>query len=432
MKLETWQRDRNERCMERHQLSIERLQMIDQEETVQDRYRPYFRMCAAFLLKLESLRRTIEDHSFETFTLEERKRWNQELYVDILGENYKKSFADPTYAVKMLSEVYGQLLSFLYTELRSGIPYAFSNRLDYLTILNELFLEIYQCFEAQEQPEYRNLRECVYWYASDYCDVFLTDHLRESINPVYTKSVIARIRKMDLSENRYLYSYGEYVGEKELETAEYFRNLSEEALWKIADTYTRKYRKEDCQAEKSVVQIFYRPGFERLVLAVLADLEKQGIEPVICIPASGVIARDELHGNVNPQYEADHKCDEALFLDKKYIERKLDVMKYGYECEKEWTARATGRIRLDRAEKELSGQAGPDAVSYTEEQKECLRIFDEKSVQLMNQYGLDITTPYEELEEISVLTKEGKNIILLEDGRFVTEGKKMPDGSFEK
>ena len=161
MKLETWQRDRNERCMERHQLSIERLQMIDQEETVQDRYRPYFRMCAAFLLKLESLRRTIEDHSFETFTLEERKRWNQELYVDILGENYKKSFADPTYAVKMLSEVYGQLLSFLYTELRSGILYAFSNRLDYLTILNELFLEIYQCFEAQEQPEYRNLRVCV-------------------------------------------------------------------------------------------------------------------------------------------------------------------------------------------------------------------------------------------------------------------------------
>ena len=28
MKLETWQRDGNERCMERHQLSIERLQMI--------------------------------------------------------------------------------------------------------------------------------------------------------------------------------------------------------------------------------------------------------------------------------------------------------------------------------------------------------------------------------------------------------------------
>ena len=34
----------------------------------------------------------------------------------------------------------------------------------------------------------------------------------------------------------------------------------------------------------------------------------------------------------------------------------------------------------------------------------------------------DITIPYEELEEISVLTKDGKNIILLKDGRFVLPG----------
>ena len=34
----------------------------------------------------------------------------------------------------------------------------------------------------------------------------------------------------------------------------------------------------------------------------------------------------------------------------------------------------------------------------------------------------DITIPYEELEEISVVTKTGKNIILLRDGRFVLPG----------
>ena len=34
----------------------------------------------------------------------------------------------------------------------------------------------------------------------------------------------------------------------------------------------------------------------------------------------------------------------------------------------------------------------------------------------------DITVPYEELEEISVVTKEGKRIILLQDGRFVLPG----------
>ena len=34
----------------------------------------------------------------------------------------------------------------------------------------------------------------------------------------------------------------------------------------------------------------------------------------------------------------------------------------------------------------------------------------------------DITIPYEELEEISVVTKEGKNIILIKNGRFVLPG----------
>ena len=34
----------------------------------------------------------------------------------------------------------------------------------------------------------------------------------------------------------------------------------------------------------------------------------------------------------------------------------------------------------------------------------------------------DITIPYEELEEISVVTKDGKHIILIKDGRFVLPG----------
>ena len=34
----------------------------------------------------------------------------------------------------------------------------------------------------------------------------------------------------------------------------------------------------------------------------------------------------------------------------------------------------------------------------------------------------DITIPYEELEEISVVTKNGNHIILLKNGRFVLEG----------
>ena len=44
----------------------------------------------------------------------------------------------------------------------------------------------------------------------------------------------------------------------------------------------------------------------------------------------------------------------------------------------------------------------------------------------------DITLPYDELEEISVVTKEGKAIILLKDGRFVLTGTEVLNEPLEE
>ncbi len=44
------------------------------------------------------------------------KDWNDRLYEDILPANYGTSYGNPAYAVSVLGEEYGQLLSFLYTE----------------------------------------------------------------------------------------------------------------------------------------------------------------------------------------------------------------------------------------------------------------------------------------------------------------------------
>src|SRR5699024_5321282 len=118
----------------------------------------------------------------------------------------------PAFAVEMLGPDMGRLLCLLYAEMRSGIPYAFEGRMDYLTILYELFLEIYNCFERAEKdvtekfrqqehiqpegsresaqdeqkggvPQVKEIRDIIYWYASDYCDVFLADRILEQIDP---------------------------------------------------------------------------------------------------------------------------------------------------------------------------------------------------------------------------------------------------------
>ena len=44
----------------------------------------------------------------------------------------------------------------------------------------------------------------------------------------------------------------------------------------------------------------------------------------------------------NWQYEYDHRQDQALFMDKRYIERRLEVMHTVYEQNKEQAAQFAG------------------------------------------------------------------------------------------
>ena len=91
--------------------------------------------------------------------------------------------------MEVLGDGYGQLLSFLYTEIRADIVYAFEMRLMNITILNELFLEVYNLFaqaweEGKNAPLEQLIKDSLYWFVSDYCDVTLSYRIRDpSIRP---------------------------------------------------------------------------------------------------------------------------------------------------------------------------------------------------------------------------------------------------------
>ena len=76
-------------------------------------------------------------------SLELQKQWNQKLYADILPEHYDTSYGNPAYAGRMLGETYGSVLSAVYAEIRGAVVYAFEDRMWDITVLCELFLEIY-------------------------------------------------------------------------------------------------------------------------------------------------------------------------------------------------------------------------------------------------------------------------------------------------
>lgn len=382
---------------ERYDLTIERIQSIVEEETVAPLYREYFQTTAKFILKINQVLKRIRLKTVEECTLEELQRENKELYQDIIGENYEKSFANPTHAVAKMGTDIGRLLCFLYTEIRGEIAYVYEEKLSYLTICNELFVEIYNCFEGEEEPNYKELKDAVYWYVSDYSDVFVADRIEEQLNPKCSFATDI-IMNSDLSDLRYLYKYGEYVSENEWETARYLNSLPQETIDKMADVYTEGYRIGFVNAgidltKKSVVNIRFVLGFERVIKKAIRNFAEMGLKPTIYRAPVSILTKKQQHkigyygGIPNKQYEYDHRLDQGLILDKKLIERKLDVMKNTYEQFKELAAGFAGPAVMEVfGEEPFAPLQKEEAISLTEKQENLSVLYDSKAGQLTNQY----------------------------------------------
>ena len=387
----------NEQIIERYMLSIERIRRITEEETTEVLYRDYFRKVSEFILKINEIRERMQDKPFEQCTLDELKRENESIYADIVGDQYDTSYANPAYAVSLFGEEIGQLLSFLYTELRGEIAYVYEQQVEYLAICNELFIEIYNCFEGTLTPDYKELKEIVYWYASDYCDVFVADRIEEQLNPECSFAADI-VTKSNLNDLRYLYQYGEYVSENEWKTAEHLNALPQKTIDQMADVYTEGYRIGFVNAgidlsKKSVVNIRYTLGFERVIKKAIENFEKMGLRPTIYRAAVSVLTKRQhykvgYYGAIaNKQYEYDHRQDQGLFLDKKFLERKLDVMKNAYEKYKELAGEHAGPAVMEIfGEEPFAPVQKPESVVLTEKQEKLSVLFDSKSGQLTNQY----------------------------------------------
>ncbi len=382
---------------ERYELAIERIKEISKEDTVAGTFRDYFRCMARFIGMLDELNSKIESGTYADLPLDELKKWNESLYADILSGQYETSYANPDYAVKKTGREYGQILSFLYTELRGAIPYIFEGRKEYLDILYELFIEIYNVFEEKSEPETETLKEIIYWYASDYCDVFAANRVREQIDPDESFATDI-IMDSNLSDLRYLYQFGEYISENEWKTAEHLNSLDASVIRKMADTFTEGYRMGFINtgkdlSKKSVVNIRYVIGFERVIRQAIENFAGMGLRTVIYRSGASVLTKRQhlktgYYGAIpNKQYEYDHRNDQGLYLDKRFVERRLEVIQTAYEQNKELAAQFAGPACMDVfGENPFSPEQKDTAVRLTKKQEELSLLYDSRSGQITNTY----------------------------------------------
>ena len=381
----------------RYELAIERIENIKGENTVSEKYRDYFRTLADFALLVDKLKEKIENGEYYKFSIEELECWNTHLYDDVLGEHYKTSYANPAFATEKFGIEYGRLLSFLYTELRGAIPYAFEKKTEYLDILFELFIEVYNQFEEENEPEYEHVRQTIYWYASDYCDVFLADRIKEQIDPE-DNFAVDLIMNSDFNDVRYLYYYGEYVSENEKRTVMHLNELPLETIQKMADVYTEGYRIGFVNtgknlSKKATVNIRYTLGFERVIRIAIENFRKMGLKPTIYRAGVSVLTKRQhlkigyYGGIANKQYEYDHKDDQALILDRQFMERKLEVMRTTYEQYKDLARRHAGPACMETfGEEPFTPVSKSETVKLNDKQKEISLEYDSKSSQIVNNY----------------------------------------------
>ena len=369
--------------LERYEIATSRIREIINEDTVSEPFKRFFCKASEFICKIDDLNSIIKSGEINDFSLDRLKELNKSLFEEIYSENYEESFANPEYAVKTLGEEYGKILCYIYTKNRGMIRNVYMGRLEEGVLQMELFTQIYNYFEDVEQLEYDNVYETVYSYEKDNTEIFTDLMIEDRIDPD-NKFAVDIVMNSDLNDLRYLYKYGEHVGFNELKMAEFLNSLSQEEIDRLAKVYTEGYRigfintGKDI-SKKGTVDIRYSLGFERIIRSAIFNFKKMGLEPVIYQVGYTTTSP-------NRQYAYDHRYDDALYLDKAYIKRKLEVSRHAYESRKQLAGKMAGPAVI-----EIFGE-----TPFEPENKKQAYALSEEQQKLKSEYITEYQTMVQE------------------------------------
>lgn len=390
------------RYHERYELAAERVRGIKWETNgggcvVPEQMRDYFAKVSSYLLQMMDTYEAVDTGSFYELSLEELQQRNRELYQDILPENYDTSYANPAYAAEKLGNEFGRYLCALYGELREILVYVFEKRLFFLVTGLELFIEIYDLME-DENCEPHEVRNAIYYYVSDYADTTIADRTEMMLDPehCFARSLI---ETADLDDLRYLYYFGEYIGDNEIGTARHLGEMEEVRIEEMASTYTEGYRngfalyRIDLSCKKTV-NIRYRLGFERMIRAAVRQFRRMGLETTMYRAVGNLIYRNGRgikvgysSGGANPQYDYDHRFDEALIFGKALADRKLAQQRCAYEECRELAAAFAGPAVIEVfGEDPFVPVAKKQAAAYTEKQRKQKLEYQSAASLLSNEF----------------------------------------------
>ena len=380
---------------ERFNLAKERIGEIAKGEELAAPFSDFFIKEAKWIsIVLEDLE--TEAHIRDSRTFEAWRERNQRIYEDTAGENYAHSYGNPAYAAEKLG-AYGKAFSFLYAELY-GLPcYAAEESYWDMTLLMELFLEVYSSFSDDELPSVTTIEKILISYAEDYCQEIVERQVRCAVDPDLDFAQ-KLIMESDLKDLSYLFRFGEYISSSEMETAEYLNTLSQEEIDAVAETFTQGFYRGFIQGRKDIrkkktVNLRYRLGFERVMRSAVLKFRKMGLSPVIYRHALHAVVRSA-HGRggygggeASRQFEYDHRQDSALFLTADFVQKKLRAIQTSYEKYKDLAKVHAGPAVVEAfGAKPFHPAACEEALHWSEEQTKLHSRMMNETAQITSRY----------------------------------------------
>ncbi len=384
-----------EEVKERLQLSLERIAEIKKDKLLEPALQDYAETVAGFILLVEEQRQWVLKGEMKKASLEQLQKRNTQLYQDVLPSHYENSYANPKTAVKKLGEK-GKILSALYAEIRSIISDVVKEEPKMMLIRLELFLEIYGLLV--EGAEEESLREAYYWFAYDYAQDIIEAGVKDQFvrEESFGKRIVIKEACEDL---RYLYYYQEYISEDQLRLANFMYHLPKEKIKLMADTYTEGFRKgfevtgKDLSRKKRV-NIYFTLGMEPMILEAIKNFEAIGLKACIFPASSSFIASRSLQkpgyygANANKQFEYDHENDKALYINGKYINRKLEAYEAVLETYKQEISYMAGPAVVEEfGEEPFIPTPKEENLQLTEKQRTLLVEYGSKAKKMLNQYA---------------------------------------------
>lgn len=374
---------------ERYELAYNRIHEISSEKNIPEVYRAYCQETAVLLTSLDQVLVLAEGDGLQAASLEQLKTWNTQFYDPLRDDNYEKFYGNPRYCTEKFGEEQGKLMAYFYSRFRDGILDAYNGDRESLLLLMELFLQVYTVLTTEEdQPRW--LKETLYYYVHDYDEYYTDKGIRRLLDPSLDR-LVRIVTDSDLSDEKYLYYYGENITENEIATARYISSLPREKIEKIATTYTEGYRQGFVAAgidlsKKKTVNIRYNIGFEAVVREAVRQFAGMGLTPII-----------SMSGNTRPmgvsttpaskQYIYDHRFDDALTLNHAIVKEKLSHVEEAFETYKELAYIFAGPAVIEIfGEKLFAPETKSESPSYTPEQQKLSVDYRRDYMLIQNRY----------------------------------------------